>query len=146
LYRVIIILLTVASLVAKLPAQIRIQVGAKICHECFDTLARNLHTAGIMFEVGVTHNNQGLALMYKQKVKRLTGIPNFVPVVGKPCNDDGRPETLPIPYLMIFDARRRDSCIVIPYRRIFDDKGRLMFNADSLRSVLQAGRRPYSSK
>lgn len=125
-----------------LSAQVRIQVGAKTCHECFDTLARNLHAAGIMFEVGVPHNNQGLALSYKQKVKRLTGIPNLVPVVGKPCDDDGRPETQPVPYLMIYDAGRKDFCIVIPYRRVFDDKGRLKFNADSLTILLQAGRRP----
>jgi hypothetical protein len=122
--------------VAKLPAQIRIQVGAKTCHECFDTLARNLHAAGIVFEVGVPHNNQGLALLYKQKVKRLTGIANRIPVIDKPCEDDGLPETQPVPYLVIYDAGRKDSCIVIPYRRVFDDRGRLKFDADSVRNVV----------
>lgn len=117
--------------------QVRIQVAAKTCHECFDTLARNLHAAGIAFEVGVPHNNQGLALLYKQKVKRLTGISNLIPVVGKPCADDGLPEAQPVPYLIIYDAGRNDSCKVIPYRRIFDDKGRLRFNADSLQALLQ---------
>jgi len=124
--RVVASLMIVASL-AGVPiiSQIRIQVAAKTCHECFDTLTKNFHTAGVVFEVGVPHNNQGLALHYKQIVKRLTGTSNLIPLVGKPCNDDGRPEKEPVPYLMIYDATLRDLCIVIPYRRIFDDKGKL---------------------